>query len=66
MSIPELVLPIPQVKIKDTVKRLTEHMSGLSGEVRIVQEMLRVLRNMCSHPNKTAYQCSDCGQTWDD
>jgi hypothetical protein len=66
MAIPQVTFPLEQAQIKDVHDMLYKHLRGLQADVHLTQELLKTIRNFCSHPNKTKWSCPDCGADWGD
>ena len=65
MSVPSVTFPIEQEQVKATFEMLRKHLLGLQADTKVTQELMKVLRTFCSHPHKTKFNCSDCGESWD-
>ena len=66
MAVPQVSFPLEPEQVKPTHDMLMKHLRGLQAEVKVTQELLKLLPTFCEHKNKTKYSCPDCGLDWGD
>jgi len=66
MSVPAVTFPLEQDQVKSTYEMLYKHLRGLQADIHITQELMKMIRTFCKHPNKGRSSCPDCGADWGD
>lgn len=66
MPVPQVTFPLTQEEVAVTRKRVADHLVGLNADVRVCQELLKVIRALCKHPKRRSTCCLDCGEDWGD